>query len=65
MTAVVLLNELYGPVLWDSFMKEGWTQAVEIVKGEAPANDSLAKWLETSVRRNSCVIFPLFDAVLI
>ncbi|RDX55206.1 alpha/beta-hydrolase [Lentinus brumalis] len=50
---VVLLNELYGPVLWDSFMKEGWTQAVEIVKGEAPANDSLAKWSETSVRPNS------------
>ncbi|KAI0686870.1 alpha/beta-hydrolase [Cerioporus squamosus] len=49
---VGLLQQLYGPEFWASFMKDNYTQVVEIVKGEAPANASMTKRSDFA-RRNS------------
>ena len=59
-----LTLQMYGPDGWFDFMNETFPAAVQIVMGEAPADSSLTKRLESLLRRNSCVIFSRLDMVV-
>ncbi|RPD63509.1 alpha/beta-hydrolase [Lentinus tigrinus ALCF2SS1-6] len=48
----VLLLQLYGPEGWSDFMTNNFTQAVEAIMAEAPANGTLTTRFEHLVRRN-------------